>query len=64
MPKPGSRRRVTAARSTRSCGLAQARSAKVARFVRDSGSQEWLLRLFVQHASCSLVVQENSGLDV
>ena len=31
---------------------------EVARFVRDSGLREGLMTLFVQHTSCSLLVQE------
>ena len=34
------------------------------RFVRDSGLREGLLTLFVQHTSCSLLVQENADPDV
>ena len=37
---------------------------EVVRFVRDSGLQEGLLTLFVQHTSCSLLVQENADPDV
>ena len=37
---------------------------EVVRFVRDSGVREGLLTLFVQHTSCSLVVQENADPDV
>jgi secondary thiamine-phosphate synthase enzyme len=36
----------------------------VVRFVRDSGILEGLLTLFVQHTSCSLLVQENADPDV
>jgi len=36
---------------------------EVARFVRDSGCREGLLALFVQHTSCSLLVQENADPD-
>jgi len=36
----------------------------VVRFVRDSGVREGLLTLFVQHTSCSLLVQENADPDV
>jgi len=36
---------------------------EVARFVRDSCCREGLLALFVQHTSCSLLVQENAGPD-
>jgi secondary thiamine-phosphate synthase enzyme len=39
-------------------------TAEVVRFVRDSGVQEGLLTLFVQHTSCSLLVQENADPDV
>jgi secondary thiamine-phosphate synthase enzyme len=37
---------------------------EVARFVRESGSGDGLLTLFVQHTSCSLLVQENADPDV
>src|SRR5512143_1752054 len=37
---------------------------QVLRFVRDSGVQQGLLTLFVQHTSCSLLVQENADPDV
>ena len=36
----------------------------VARFVEDSGVDDALLTLFVQHTSCSLCVQENADPDV
>jgi len=39
-------------------------TSEVARFVRDSGLREGLLTLFVQHTSCSLLVQENADPDV
>jgi secondary thiamine-phosphate synthase enzyme len=39
-------------------------TGEVARFVRDSGLREGLLTLFVQHTSCSLLVQENADPDV
>jgi secondary thiamine-phosphate synthase enzyme len=39
-------------------------TADVARFVRESGTKEGLLTLFVQHTSCSLCVQENADPDV
>ena len=39
-------------------------TADVVRFVRDSGLREGLLTLFVQHTSCSLLVQENADPDV
>ena len=39
-------------------------TAEVVRFVRDSGVREGLLTLFVQHTSCSLLVQENADPDV
>lgn len=37
---------------------------ELARFVRDSGLRDGLLTLFVQHTSCSLLVQENADPDV
>jgi len=37
---------------------------EVVRFVRGSGVREGLLTLFVQHTSCSLLVQENADPDV
>jgi secondary thiamine-phosphate synthase enzyme len=36
----------------------------VERFVRDSGVDQGLLTLFVQHTSCSLCIQENADADV
>lgn len=39
-------------------------TAEVVRFVQASGIQEGLLTLFVQHTSCSLLVQENADPDV
>jgi len=39
-------------------------TAEVARFVRESGVEQGLLTLFVQHTSCSLCVQENADPDV
>ena len=39
-------------------------TAEVVRFVRDSGLKGGLLTLFVQHTSCSLLVQENADPDV
>ena len=36
----------------------------VVRFVRESGFRQGLLTLFVQHTSCSLLVQENADPDV
>ena len=36
----------------------------VARFVAESGVSEGLLTLFVQHTSCSLLIQENADPDV
>ena len=36
----------------------------VARFVRESGVEQGLLTLFVQHTSCSLCIQENADPDV
>ena len=37
---------------------------QVQRFVREAGVQQGLLTLFVQHTSCSLLVQENADPDV
>jgi len=37
---------------------------EVARFVRESGVEQGLLTLFVQHTSCSLCIQENADPDV
>jgi secondary thiamine-phosphate synthase enzyme len=37
---------------------------QVTRFVRDASAKEGLLTLFVQHTSCSLLVQENADPDV
>ena len=37
---------------------------EVARFVRASGVAQGLVTLFVQHTSCSLLVQENADPDV
>jgi secondary thiamine-phosphate synthase enzyme len=39
-------------------------TADVVRFVRQSGVEQGLLTLFVQHTSCSLCVQENADPDV
>jgi secondary thiamine-phosphate synthase enzyme len=39
-------------------------TGEVLRFVSDSGIQQGLLTLFVQHTSCSLMVQENADPDV
>ncbi len=39
-------------------------TSEVARFVRDCDLREGLLTLFVQHTSCSLLVQENADPDV
>jgi len=36
----------------------------VLRFVREAGAAEGLLTLFVQHTSCSLLIQENADPDV
>jgi secondary thiamine-phosphate synthase enzyme len=36
----------------------------VARFVKSAGAKEGLVALFVQHTSCSLLVQENADPDV
>ena len=37
---------------------------EVRRFVTDSGVKQGLLTLFVQHTSCSLLIQENADPDV
>jgi secondary thiamine-phosphate synthase enzyme len=37
---------------------------EVARVVQQSGARDGLLTLFVQHTSCSLLVQENADPDV
>jgi secondary thiamine-phosphate synthase enzyme len=39
-------------------------TGEVLRFVRNSGIDEGLLTLFVQHTSCSLCIQENADPDV
>jgi secondary thiamine-phosphate synthase enzyme len=39
-------------------------TADVVRFVRESGVDQGLLTLFVQHTSCSLCIQENADPDV
>jgi secondary thiamine-phosphate synthase enzyme len=39
-------------------------TAEVAQFVQQSGVKLGLLTLFVQHTSCSLLVQENADPDV
>jgi secondary thiamine-phosphate synthase enzyme len=39
-------------------------TADVVRFIGGSGLREGLLTLFVQHTSCSLLVQENADPDV
>jgi secondary thiamine-phosphate synthase enzyme len=39
-------------------------TADVARFVQESGVAQGLLTLFVQHTSCSLLIQENADPDV
>jgi secondary thiamine-phosphate synthase enzyme len=39
-------------------------TSDVEAFVRDSGIDEGLLTLFVQHTSCSLLIQENADPDV
>ena len=36
----------------------------VVQFVRESGAEQGLLTLFVQHTSCSLCIQENADPDV
>jgi len=50
--------------SIRNCGPGLHEfTAEVVRFVRDSGFRQGLLTLFVQHTSCSLLVQENADPD-
>jgi secondary thiamine-phosphate synthase enzyme len=39
-------------------------TGEVVRVVRESGVEQGLLTLFVQHTSCSLLVQENADPDV
>ena len=39
-------------------------TSDVAHFVRQSGAEQGLLTLFVQHTSCSLLIQENADPDV
>jgi secondary thiamine-phosphate synthase enzyme len=39
-------------------------TADVVRFVHESGIEQGLLTLFVQHTSCSLCIQENADPDV
>lgn len=39
-------------------------TGEAARFVRENGSGDGLLTLFVQHTSCSLCIQENADPDV
>ena len=39
-------------------------TAEVVRFVRETGVEQGLLTLFVQHTSCSLCIQENADPDV
>jgi secondary thiamine-phosphate synthase enzyme len=39
-------------------------TAAVVRFVHESGVEQGLLTLFVQHTSCSLCIQENADPDV
>jgi len=39
-------------------------TGQVERFVRESGTKEGLVTLFVQHTSCSLCIQENADPDV
>ena len=49
--------------STRGPGLYEFTDAARA-FVRDEGADEGVLTLFVQHTSCSIVIQENADPDV
>ena len=37
---------------------------EIVQFVRESGVEQGLLTLFVQHTSCSLCIQENADADV
>ena len=53
----------TIAVSTRGPGLYEFTDAARA-FVRDEGADEGVLTLFVQHTSCSIVIQENADPDV
>ncbi|TPW30351.1 secondary thiamine-phosphate synthase enzyme YjbQ [Pararhizobium mangrovi] len=39
-------------------------TAEAERFVRDSGTEEGLLTVFVRHTSASLIIQENADPDV
>lgn len=39
-------------------------TGEVLRFVRESGVEQGVLTLFVQHTSCSLCIQENADPDV
>jgi secondary thiamine-phosphate synthase enzyme len=48
---------------TRGPGLSEF-TAEVQAFVRKAGASEGLLTLFVQHTSCSIVIQENADPDV
>ena len=48
---------------TRGQGLYEFTS-QVTAFVRDSGASSGLLTLFVQHTSCSLLIQENADPEV
>lgn len=54
---------TTLAIKTRGPGLYEFTN-DVVRFVRDSGVEQGLLTLFVQHTSCSLCIQENADPDV
>ena len=49
--------------STRGQGLYEF-TEKAAAFVAEAGQNEGLLTLFVQHTSCSLLIQENADPDV
>lgn len=49
--------------STRGPGLHEF-TGEARKFVRDAGISAGLLTLFVQHTSCSIVIQENADPDV
>ena len=49
---------------TTGSGLYSEFTNDVVRFVRESGVNQGLLTLFVQHTSCSLCIQENADPDV
>ncbi|AFO86872.1 YjbQ family protein [Phaeobacter inhibens] len=49
--------------TTRGQGLYEI-TDQIARWVQDSGRNQGLLTLFVQHTSCSLLIQENADPEV